>query len=132
MLAVYSIRQTFSTIIEWKKKIKEFSYLTKETTSPCKEVSEERSPDRAAASADLGDNLELVSRLEMESRVAFGDPCGVAAVCVMMGADGGSKKADPLSDESRDRGMFTDGGGQSRIVSLFSNKNPAINRKKCN
>lgn len=52
----------------------DLSYLrTKETTSPCKEVSEERAPDRVAR-ADLGDNLLLVSRLEIESRVAFGDP----------------------------------------------------------
>lgn len=38
-----------------------------------------------------------------------------------MGADGGSKKEDPLSDESLDRGTVTVPGGQSRIVSI-SNK----------
>lgn len=72
------------------------------------------------ARADFGDNLEEVSRLEIESSVAFGDPCGVAAVWVMMGADGGCKWIDPLSDVTLDRGMVTVGGGQSKIVSTGS------------
>lgn len=61
--------------------------LTNVAISPCRDVSDDRGPDLLAR-ADFGDNLEELSRLEMESSVALGDPCGVAAVCVMMTDDG--------------------------------------------
>lgn len=64
--------------------------LTSVAISPGSDVSDERGSDLLAR-ADLGDNLEELSRLEMESSVAFGDPCGVAAVWVIMGADDGFK-----------------------------------------
>lgn len=68
--------------------------LTKLMPSPCRgEVSAEvRGEDTPTNLTDFkGDSLtqddELLSlRLQMESSVALGDPCGVAAVWVMMGA----------------------------------------------
>ena len=83
---------------------------TKLTMSPCREVSDVRVPDDLAR-ADFGDNLEELSRLEMESSVALGDPCGVAAVVVIMGAGGGCRCV-----------CGTGGGWHSKMVSTSPRK----------
>ncbi len=64
----------------------------------------------ALARADLGESLDRLSRLEMGSSVALGDPWGVAAVWVMMGAKW-LRDPSTASSCSVDREMDTAGGG---------------------